>query len=792
MKIQMRELVGVLTLLVLQSTPVNTDFVEEIEVCGGAPYYASKYTCYNSDFLCPILGGSPTMRCGADCYSPRAYSCLEDHLQEASLSDSTGQDGSYIRTDESTTLHLSSPPYDNYFYSDCHSTSQMVVTSPLPDSNLTIMGPRVIVAWPGGNSGIAAYFAPSNGVNGTLGIRVLNSTRGSPLGPIYKPESSNNATVGISTQIEFNTSATLSVAILGSIRTIRDFVEGPSLLRPEIQDAIEYSRIDGGIELSRLWLDNITTTTLSITSENFSAQLDNATVRFEAGVYTFNASFNYPQLTQLSSKDVLSPDSADLISQSPMQTTSLSFLSYTTKLTAGAWRFLTYFGRDSMISALLLQPVLSEGEGGAIEAVLAGVLERVNKTDGSACHEETIGDYATWTNLQNNITSTAPLCDYKMIDTDYYLPILMERYLLQTPVGSSRASEFLGTAATVLPKNLNLTYGDLSQINANKIVALAAPFAAPGNQTKENLMHLKNGEVVGEWRDSTYGIGGGRIPFDVNTALVPAALRSIALLSKAGMLDFNSTMINEYAEVWEDRTLEFFEVSVDLEEAQNRLEDYTTASGIKDLKSQADTLDGNVTFYALALDGDSNLSQVAVMNTDDCFRHFLLNTTNQPQLTSSLNSTANNIRRTFPAGLMTDVGMLVANPAYGSDPVYAANWTNSAYHGTVVWSWQLAMMARGLELQLSRCSSGTVPEFCGDQSVHANVKNAYNVLWDSIEANTEYLSNEVWSWIYEDGKFNYIDLGELPPPEGESPTESDIVQLWSLTFLAVARNKDLH
>jgi hypothetical protein len=38
---------------------------------------------------------------------------------------------------------------------------------------------------------------------------------------------------------------------------------------------------------------------------------------------------------------------------------------------------------------------------------------------------------------------------------------------------------------------------------------------------------------------------------------------------------------------------------------------------------------------------------------------------------------------------MTDVGMLVANPAYGDDPVYAANWTTGAYHGTVVWGWPL-------------------------------------------------------------------------------------------------------
>jgi hypothetical protein len=320
--------------------------------------------------------------------------CENDHLVYPASSVAPSSTSSSISTpsctSDPTTLHLSSPPYENYFYSDCHSASQVVVTSPEPDSNLTIIGPRVIVAWPAGNSGIVTYFGPENGVNGTLGIRLLNSSTGDLLGPVFD-SSAGNATVGVTAQLEFNSSAVLTVAILGSIRTIRDFVEGPSLLQPEIQGSNKYSSIQNGVQLSRLWLDNITTTKVSFTGSKDGIVLDNQTIKFEAGTYTLNASFNYPQLTQLSSKEVLSPDSASLISQSPMQATSLSFLSYTTKLTAGAWRFLTYFGRDSMIAALLLEPVLSDGEGGAMEAVISGVLERINITDGSVCHEETIG-----------------------------------------------------------------------------------------------------------------------------------------------------------------------------------------------------------------------------------------------------------------------------------------------------------------------------------------------------------------------------------------------------------------
>jgi hypothetical protein len=47
----------------------------------------------------------------------------------------------------------------------------------------------------------------------------------------------------------------------------------------------------------------------------------------------------------------------------------------------------------------------------------------------------------------------------------------------------------------------------------------------------------------------------------------------------------------------------------------------------------------------------------------------LLNTTNQDQLTSFLSQTADHILQPFPLGLSTPVGLLVANPAFGGDPV---------------------------------------------------------------------------------------------------------------------------
>ncbi|KAF2183181.1 glycogen debranching enzyme [Zopfia rhizophila CBS 207.26] len=690
-----------------------------------------------------------------------------------------------------TRLHLSDPPYENYFYSDCHSSSHVIVTSPLSTSNLTLIGPRLLIAWPAGNSGVVSFFKPENGENGTLGVQLENSTTtGEKLDPIYLPNNSDsgNPRVGVSGYINFNSSAVLTVPILGSIRTIRDFTEGPSIIYPSIQESINFfESSDGGASLNRTWLDNATTTYLEFTPVNGSESITinrdtNTTLHFGAGIYQFNASFNYPQLEQLSPEEVLNNVSSDLIQQNPDQATSLSFLSYTDKLLAGTWRFLTYFGRDSMISLLLLQPILSEGEGGAIEAVIGAVLERINRTDGTACHEEVIGDYATWLNIQKNISSTAPQCDYKMVDTDYFLPIVMRNYLVDTESGRDRASAFLNTTATFLSNNTGLTYSDLAQLTAEKIMNTSAPFASPGGQTKDNLIHLKEGEVVGEWRDSQFGIGGGRIPYDVNTALVPAALRSIAALSKAGFFpahpDWNETA-NQYAEVWEDETLKFFEVSVPKESAVPLVESYVHESSYPG-PSNTDSITSDVTFYGLALDGNNNQSVVKVLNTDDCFRHFLLNTTNQTQLSLFLNQSADHILQPFPVGLSTSVGLFVANPAYGGDPVYAKNFTNAEYHGTVVWSWQLAMMAAGLAHQLGRCESSNVPDFCNDDSLHRKVLSAYKHLWDLIDNNSAQLSGEVWSWTYNDG-FKAEPLGAF------TPTESDIRQLWSLTFLAIHR-----
>ena len=122
-------------------------------------------------------------------------------------------------SDPPTAFQLSDRPYENFFYTDCNVAAQVVITSPGPEDNLTIIGPRLVVAWPAGNSGAAAFFAPANGVNGTLAVAVDNQTSGgAALDPVHlpPPAGSEYPSVGVSGTLVFNDTAVLTLAILGS------------------------------------------------------------------------------------------------------------------------------------------------------------------------------------------------------------------------------------------------------------------------------------------------------------------------------------------------------------------------------------------------------------------------------------------------------------------------------------------------------------------------------------------------------------------------------------------------
>ncbi|KAJ7075560.1 carbohydrate binding-domain-containing protein [Mycena belliarum] len=59
---------------------------EDLASCGISRYYPSQYTCFDDNFLCPIVNGDRFIRCGDACYTTALYSCSNTTLAPLSHS----------------------------------------------------------------------------------------------------------------------------------------------------------------------------------------------------------------------------------------------------------------------------------------------------------------------------------------------------------------------------------------------------------------------------------------------------------------------------------------------------------------------------------------------------------------------------------------------------------------------------------------------------------------------------------------------------------------------------------
>jgi hypothetical protein len=119
--------------------------------------------------------------------------------------------------------------------------------------------------------------------------------------------------------------------------------------------------------------------------------------------------------------------------------------------------------------------------------------------------------------------------------------------------------------------------------------------------------------------------------------------------------------------------------------------------------------------------------------------------------------------------------MLVANPAFAG-PDVQARFTNNAYHGTVVWSWQQALMVAGLDRQLAR---EDLPNELRERLAAARAQ-----LWSAIDAVGELRSSELWSWSFAGGRYRAQPFGV----RRADVDESNAAQLWSTVFLALPKS----
>ena len=328
-------------------------------------------------------------------------------------------------------LHVSDPPYENHFYADDVVSCQAVLASPLirTDNNSPAQH-RLLFAWPAGNSGAALFFTSPDSKDDTSVLKFKADPQGRVFESVYHEPDFDSPTglpiVGVAGRLEVSGSAILrcNLAILGSIRTIRDYTEGHGTLNQYVQNSIAvggYKNLDGGVCISRRWFDGKTTTCVTINPDDRAgkARITNVSpdiiAEFSPGIYRFQAYFDYPQIPYMPPTQLLKPSYHHLITEQSDAVRSLSFLCTSDKILAGAWRYLTYFGRDSMISLLLLNPILSEGQHGIIETGLSAALERINGEDGSVCHEENLGDYPAACAALNGNSSSENQYDYKMV-----------------------------------------------------------------------------------------------------------------------------------------------------------------------------------------------------------------------------------------------------------------------------------------------------------------------------------------------------------------------------------------
>jgi hypothetical protein len=614
--------------------------------------------------------------------------------------------------------------------------------------------PRILVAFPAGNSGVGLWFARQTS-NAPWKIR------GQPR-PVDARDGKGRTLHGISAEVTIaDHELDVNQAVLSSIRVLRDYQTASTLpagiaVAPSLTArTLTWSRdrLDGAVSY-RLTVEVLDG---RVRGRRISAGADG-----EVGLRITALTGEMP-LAPLAGQDLLRNQSGAL---SARQT--LAFLAYREKLLAGSWRFDTYFGRDTLMSIRLLMPALSPT---AVEAGLDSVLARLSP-QGEVAHEEDIGEMAVLDHLKSDGSrSAAPTYDYKMIDEDYLLAPVAAAWLLQSGA-QARSAGFLA-APVGGPGERGGTRGAALVKNLRYVVARAQAFAqAPG---VAHLIGLKPGQVVGEWRDSNTGLGGGHYPYDVNAVLVPAALDAAARLSGSGLLSQYLTASDRalfaaaarMAAVWRERAPPLFEVTLSHSIAANAVEIYADAQGVPSQPALDALGSGALSFHALALSAAGE--PIPVMQSDEGF--LLLFADPDPQALDRIVAT---VMRPFPAGLMTGAGMVVANPVFCA-PSLQSLFSRNAYHGTVVWSWQQALFAAGLARQLERQD---LPA-----TVRADLVKAQRVLWSAIEATRAMQNAELWSWAYRAGHYQLRPFGSSTA----DADESNAAQLWSTVYLAVQR-----
>lgn len=613
--------------------------------------------------------------------------------------------------------------------------------------------PRILVAFPAGNSGVGLWFAPLEAP--------ARWTLDSPPAALVLPDAQGRILNGVRFLAAIDAPALeMRDAVLSNVRVLRDY-QATGRFPAEVAAAPRIA--DNRLEFARDRIDGAPGYHLAL--EILSGRLEGRRIIAEGGGpirVAITAATGDPALTGLGEAELLN----DRAAADPAARKALRFLSYREKFLAGSWRFNTYFGRDTLMSVRLLMPALQPA---AIEAGLASVLARLDP-EGEVAHEEAVSEFAILARRAAGEAGDAATLDYAMVDDDFMLAPVAERFLLGH-ADRARAKAWLASPVAVeAAPGTSATVRTLLLRNLRFVVAAARPFAA--TPTWQNLVALKPGRRHGQWRDSDEGLGGGRYPYDVNAVLVPAALEAAARLATSGLLgDLAAedrallTEAQTLAQIWREKVPAMFRVCVPADEARVAVTAYARALGVPPGPALAALPERDLAYHAIALDEAGR--PVPIIHSDEGFA--LLFADPAP---ADLEMIVASVMRPFPAGLMTDVGMVVANAAL-AERALQADFTPANYHGAVVWSWQQALFAAGLERQLERSD---LPD-----ATRAVLRRAQADLWQVIMAARDVQSSELWSWAHADGRYRIVPFGA----GGQDVDESNAAQLWSTVYLAV-------
>jgi hypothetical protein len=116
--------------------------------------------------------------------------------------------------------------------------------------------------------------------------------------------------------------------------------------------------------------------------------------------------------------------------------------------------------------------------------------------------------------------------------------------------------------------------------------------------------------------------------------------------------------------------------------------------------------------------------------------------------------------------------VVVANPAFAADRLQQ-DFSRFAYHGTVIWSWQQALLAAAIERQLGRADLSTV--------LRTQLIVARTRLWQVIGNAHAVRTSELWSWSFAGGRYQVEPFGR----PGADVDESNAAQLWSTVYLGL-------